>query len=122
MAFPVILVAEVALKAIDHLLDKRKATASAPAVKKAIESAVKNDPVLINELNAEPVYASRVVQGTVIAMFGTSLVAVSDLYLMLKTGNFDVARASVEIATLMGNGWALYGRLRSGLKPLFSGG
>lgn len=81
---------------------------------------VVTNPVLINQMNAEPPIQSRVVVGTTVGMIGAFFVAGDHLWSMWQSGNVDVAVATAELATLWGLGFALYGRLKNGLKPLFS--
>ena len=78
------------------------------------------DPVVKNEMNAEPWWQSRVALGSVVSALGV-LAPIA-----LRLFGVDVsAERVVEIAgavmTLAGAGYAIYGRFRSGLKPLFAG-
>lgn len=81
---------------------------------------VTKDPVVTNQMNAEPLHQSRVVVGSTIGMIGAIFVAGDHLITMWQSGVVDIAMASAEIATIWGLGFALYGRIRSGLKPLFA--
>lgn len=114
MAFPIAILAELALKVASSAFDKHTA-------KKEMERAIAADPVLKNELNAEAPYQSRVAIGSVVAALG--VVAPP----LLKLVGIDVAGSEIveygsAIMTLWGAGYALYGRFKSGLKPLFSRG
>lgn len=81
-----------------------------------------SDPVVANELNAEKPHQSRVVIGSTAAIAFTAVAAAVHLIEMWQSGTIDVEIALVEIGAIWGAGYALYGRLASGLKPLFSGG
>jgi len=115
MAFPVMLLAELAMKAATTAFDKYEAKAK-------IEKAIKADPVLRNQLNAEPAYQSRVVVGS----SGALLPAAGYLVWAVASHGMDLAAydpASTFLAamTVFGAGYSLFGRLAGGLKPLFGG-
>lgn len=88
---------------------------------KEVENRVKHDPVLQNELNAEPAYQSRVVIGSIVSALGVVVPVIARLFGFDVDGNYIVEFGSALI-TLWGAGYALYGRLRNGLKPLFNRG
>lgn len=84
-----------------------------------IERAVAAEPRAVNELSAEKPYQSRVVVGSVVSALGIVVPTLAKLF------GYDVdGKALVEfgsaVVTLWGAGYALYGRLRGGLAPLFS--
>jgi hypothetical protein len=86
--------------------------ADAATVAREVTAAVK--PIVTNATNSEPLYQSRVFLGSLAAV----LVSAGDLLAMFAAGDFDAGRAAPSIATLLGAGFALYGRLCGGLKPL----
>lgn len=80
---------------------------------------VGKDPVVVNQMNAEPAYKSRVVVGSgaaLAAAIGAVLVQVATN----EFPNYDWTVLGPALATVFGTGYALYGRLKSGLKPLFA--
>lgn len=119
MAFPIMILAELALKVASKAIDKKDA--AAPKAVEEMAKAIAADPVLKNEMNAEPAYQSRVVWGSVFAALGVVVPPIAGLL------GFNVSGAAIveyggAVVTLAGAGYALYGRLSSGLKPLFSKG
>lgn len=126
MAIPILAAAIKAAvaKAITDKLGEASRKTIAPDVTAAIvEEVVSNvtkDPVVKNEMNAEAPWQSRVAVGSVVSALGV-LAPIA-----LRLFGVDVsAERVVEIAgavmTLAGAGYAIYGRFRSGLKPLFAG-
>lgn len=82
--------------------------------------AILANPVVKNEVNAEQPIQSRVVVGSTVALIGAFFTSGGLLIEMYRSRNFDVNLISVQLATMWGSGYALYGRLTTGLKPLFS--
>jgi hypothetical protein len=116
MGFPIAILAEVALKAASRALDK-----ASPPSRQAIEAVTKEiaaDPVLKNELNAEAPYQSRVAVGSVVAALGVVIPPLARLLGWSVDGSVVVEFISSAV-TLSGAAYALYGRFKSGLKPLF---
>ena len=116
MPFPLIGLVELALKVASVAFDKHEA-------KVKLEKAIQADPVLKNQLNAEPAYQSRVVVGT----SGAILPAVGYLIWAFSSNGmnlagYDPASTFLAVMTVGGAGFALIGRLVPGLKPLFSRG
>lgn len=119
MGFPIAILAEVALKVASRALDKKN-----PASPQAIEAVAKEiaaDPVLKNELNAEAPYQSRVAIGSVVAALGVVIPPLAGLFGWTIDGH-AVVEFIASVVTLAGAGYALYGRFKSGLRPLFAGG
>lgn len=122
MAVPII--AGAVKAAVGQVLAKRlgkdvAAAVTAEASKEIVERVV-GDPVLRNEMNAESPAQSRVVWGSVVAALGVVVPLAARIF------GFDISGDQVvelvgAIVTLGGAGYALYGRLRSGLRPLFAG-
>jgi len=86
-----------------------------------IEADVAADPKAVNELSAEKPYQSRVAVGSVVSALGIIVPMIA------KTLGYDVDGAYIvevgaALVTLWGAGYALYGRFKSGLAPLFSRG
>lgn len=94
--------------------------AQAPAVERVVEQAIRQDQVLVNQVNAEAPYQSRVTIGNVLAAVGL----VGSLF------GFAIAPEDLEatsngvsaIITAGGIAYSLYGRWWPRLKPLFSKG
>ncbi len=84
-------------------------------IREAVERAMQ-DPVVKNETNAEKLLQSRVVVGSSLSAVAAAMATL----LALVYPDVDWQHISVAIVTLIGAGVALYGRLRPGLKPLFS--
>jgi hypothetical protein len=97
-----------------------------PLVAKAVREKVENDPVVRNEMNQEKPYQSRVAVGSTAAAVGVLVPAAVQV---LNALGFEITGATTDYAievisagiTLWGAGYALYGRFKKGLKPLFSG-
>lgn len=116
-------VIEAALPAIiDRVRRDPKATAKdiLPAVVHVAKQAASNDPTVVNAMNGEKPHQSRVVMGSLLALIGGGFMGAAQLYAMFEAGSFDPEMAGASLAAILGAGWALYGRLKSGLKPLFS--
>lgn len=90
------------------------------AIARTASRQVSADPVVVNQTNQEPPLQSRVVVGSVIGMIGAMFVAGDHLWSMWQSGDVNVTIAIAELTTLWGLGFALYGRLKNGLKPLFA--
>jgi hypothetical protein len=110
MGFPIAILAEVALKVASKALDKKSATVE-------LEKAIKADPVLANEMNAEPWYQSRVGVGSIVSAVGVVLPPLVGLMGWQVSGN-QIVDFIQAVMTLGGALMALYGRFMPGLKPL----
>ena len=86
-----------------------------------IERAIAADPVAVNELSAEKPYQSRVAIGSVVSAIGVVLPTVARFVGWDIDGNAILEFLNAAVV-LWGAGYALYGRFRSGLAPLFSSG
>lgn len=84
-----------------------------------IVAKVTADPVLRNEISAEPWWQSRVALGSIVAAIGVLLPTILRV-LGIEASEGDIVRHLDAIVTLAGALYALYGRLATGLKPLFS--
>jgi len=102
-------------------VSKKEADDIAAQTVQAIVTQVTADPVVKNELNAEPWWQSRVALGSIVAAIGVLLPTILSLF-GIKADEGDILRHLDAIVTLAGALYALYGRLASGLKPLFSRG
>ena len=120
MAFPIMILAEVALKIAGKALEK-KGKALGPETVAEMARAIANDPVLKNGVNAEQPYQSRVAIGSVVAALGVVLPPLAGLLGWSIDGN-SVAEFGSGVVTLACAGYALYGRFKGGLKPLFARG
>lgn len=72
------------------------------------------DPVIQNQMNAESPIQSRVVVGSSASLFGVAAMILAQFY-----PDYDWVTLFAAIPVVWGAGYALYGRLASGLKPLF---
>ena len=113
-----IVIGKVAQVALEKVLNR---TTSNPqeAVQQAVSEVVESNPVVLNELNQEKAWQSRVVVGGTSAVIG----AVGVILVELTQNNFPAYDWSVlgpSLVTVIGGAYALYGRLSNGLKPLFS--
>lgn len=95
------------------------APAAVPAMADAVVETVGRDPRIANAVNAEHPAQSRVVLGSSLALLGGLFTGAADLYAMARSGAFDPDRAGASLAIVLGAAYALYGRLRGGLAPLF---
>lgn len=80
-----------------------------------LETAAKQAPVLVNNLNLE----SPLQSGTTLGMAGALLTSAGALWGMVSAGNFDPAIMGPLIASVLASAWGLWRRWGSGLKPLF---
>lgn len=101
-------------------VSRKEADDIAAQTVQAIVTQVTADPVLKNEMNAEPWWQSRVALGSIIAAIGVLLPTVLRLF-GVEANEGEILRHLDAVVTLAGALYALYGRLASGLKPLFSG-
>jgi len=118
VAFPIMILAEIALKVASKAMDKKDA-AAAPAAVEEMAKAIAADPVLKNELSLEAPYQSRVAIGSVVAALGVVLPPVLKLMGWDISGN-EIVEVGNSLLILSGALYALYGRFVGGLKPLFS--
>ena len=73
-------------------------------------------PVMVNAANKEPAIQSRVGWGGTAAVLGAAAILANALY----TRTFDPEVLVPALVTLAGGLYALYGRFKTGLKPLFN--
>jgi hypothetical protein len=103
-----------------------------PVVETIVQNAVAANPVLVNQLNAEAPVQSRILWGNTIAGIGAAIVAALPVLVLLNfitQEQADLLRDSIGrvieglggVAVIGGLVYSTYGRLASGLKPLFSG-
>jgi hypothetical protein len=100
------------------------APADKPVVREAVAEAIVKDPVILNELNGEKPSQSRVLWGNGIAAAGTiisGLVPVAQAFgLITEEEGSAIIQGFGTIVALGGVAYSVYGRLATGLKPLFS--
>lgn len=94
-------------------------TSGTDTIAKDVVKRLEQNPAVVNQVNAEAPYQSRVVVGTTAAALAIIIPQV------LKPFGIDVDAGQVgevlqSVIVLWGVGYALYGRLKGGLKPLFS--
>ncbi len=89
-----------------------------PALVEAAIHEATQAPEVKNATNSEPLWRSRVVNGSVGALLG----AVTLLVGQISAGTFDLTDAETigAIGVLLGAAYALFGRVVSGLKPMWS--
>lgn len=85
------------------------------AVEKAIDE-IKNDPVVVNATNSEPWWQSRVV----LSAIGGEIAAGAAVIALAQQGFTDVLVYAGPVTAFVFASINLYGRLKTGLKPLFS--
>lgn len=91
-------------------------------VAKAVIEALGKDPQFVNATNSERPIQSRVVLGssaTIVGALGI-LVPIAAQAVGIKVDTPRVVEVLSAVLVLWGPCYALYGRLKSGLKPLFS--
>ncbi len=119
------LVPTIARQVVDSLVANPKVPVTqtqAPVTQAAVEDAVAHalrkdvGPMLENATNQEPKIQSRVLQGSVLGF----LVSVASLFLEWHNGDLDMNEMVTHGTVILGTLWAIYGRLRSGLKPVGS--
>lgn len=102
-----------------------------PQVREAVIEVLEQDPVLKNELNAEKPVQSRILWGNSIATIGTFLAGILPLFVALGLitqeesqqildGWAVIGQAIGVVLAFGGLAYSFYGRLASGLKPLFN--
>ena len=82
------------------------------AVTSDVSTAVAADPVAVNQMNLEPLTASRVVQGST----GALLVGICTAIYGWSIN--DNVVMGTGITAVVASGWALYGRIANGLAPV----
>lgn len=104
-----------------------RGTVTSPAgttTKEEVVDALANNPVVVNQLNAEEPVQSRVAWGSVIATAGSTIAGVTAMGSAMGWLTPDEGAAITGGVTgLVGAAgalYALYGRFATGLKPLFS--
>lgn len=125
---PAIFVPIVAEILSGQIKSKTGATSNRPAlseddiatIARVVAERVIQNPVMANELNAEKPYQSRVAVGSVTAALGV-LAPIALNVLGIDTDASRVTEVIGAAVTLWGAGFALWGRFKSGLKPLFGG-
>ena len=126
MAIPVLagVVMKIAVPLIVQKLagkmPKREADDIAAQTVQAIVEEVAANPVVKNQMNMEPAYQSRVAWGSIIAALGV-LIPIAANWFGYNIGADRVVEIGSAVMTLGGAGYALYGRFKTGLKPLFAG-
>ena len=93
----------------------------APKVAVAVANEMAKDPVLRNQMNAEPLTQSRVMWGSIIAALSVVVPPIARMMGFNVSGSAIVEFGSALI-TLGGVGYAIYGRLAKNLPPLFGKG
>ena len=90
------------------------AQANKLSITTALVDHLASDPVVLNETNSEPWYQSRVVLGSVAAIITSSFAIVA----AARAGISDGEVYAPLVMTIVGSGFALYGRLRRSLLPI----
>jgi len=103
----------------------------APIVETIVKEAVASDPVVANKLNGEGPIQSRVLWGNAIAAVGAGIAGFIPVLTTLGVltpeegstvvnGVNSLTVAAGSVIALGGVAYSAYGRLASGLRPLFS--
>lgn len=118
------IIARTAADVIAKKVGAAKAVPPAVAddIAKAVLEQVKADPVMKNEMNDEAPYQSRVVVGNVTGVIGAlaTVAPIAAKWLGYDIEPDRIVEVLSAVMVLWGFGYSLYGRLASGLKPLFS--
>ena len=126
MAIPVLagvvmkIAAPLIVQKLAGKVSKKDADDIAARTVQEIVTQVAANPVVRNQMNAEPWYQSRVALGSIVAAVGVLLPTVLRVF-GVETDEGTILKNLDAVVTLAGALYALYGRLASGLKPLFSG-
>lgn len=127
MAIPVLagvvmkIAAPLIVQKLAGKMSRKEADDISAQVVKEIVTQVTADPIVKNQMNAEPWWQSRVALGSIVAAIGVLLPTALRLF-GIEADEASVLKNVDAIVTLAGALYALYGRLASGLKPLFSRG
>lgn len=120
MALPPILISIIGQAVAGAVAGGLKQPSTVPNVIKTVTDSLAANPVVVNQMNAEKPVQSRVVVGSSVGGVAALGIVLSEIG--TKTfPNYDWAVLLPALTILWGVGYALYGRLRSGLKPLFAG-
>lgn len=105
--------------AVGAVADKVGSVALSPStqgkLEKAVAARIQNDPALANDLNAEPLWRSRVANGSLVAFVGAVTIVVQKF----KAREFDDVFAAA-LTTAIGTGYAFAGRALNWSKPMWS--
>lgn len=97
-------------------VDKIGAVALNPTkLEKAVEARIKDNPQLLNDLNAEPLWRSRTANGSLIAFVGAGVIVVQKF----QAREFDDV-FGMALATVIGSGYAFAGRALNWSAPMWS--
>lgn len=83
-------------------------------VAQAVAKELMKDPVAINQMNMEPVSQSRVVQGTSVASVASAIAVLMHFFFP----DTEWEQVAAAVVTLIGAGYALWGRLAPNLPPV----
>lgn len=112
-------------------VDRSNSVIVRPEVREAVAEAIVTNPVIINELNAEKPVQSRVLWGNFFAAVGTFLSGFLPILVAIGVISPEEGRSIIHgwgatvssfgaVVAMGGVLYSVYGRLASGLKPLFS--
>lgn len=94
-------------------------TSGTDTIAKDVVKRLEQNPAVVNQVNAEAPYQSRVAVGSVVSALGVIIPVLGRLAGWDIDGNY-VVEVITAAMTLGGALYALYGRFVPGLKPLFS--
>ena len=102
--------------AIGAIADKVGAVAlNQPKLEKAIEARIENNPAVMNQMNAEPLWQSRTATGSMVAF----VAALAMVITKVEAKQFD-AEFGIALATVIGSGYAFLGRALNWSAPMWS--
>ena len=102
--------------AIGAVADKIGAVAlNQPKLEKAIEARIENNPAVMNQMNAEPLWQSRTATGSMVAF----IAALAMVITKVEAKQFD-AEFGIALATVIGSGYAFAGRALNWSAPMWS--
>ena len=86
-----------------------------PKLEKAIEARIENNPAVMNQMNAEPLWQSRTATGSMVAF----IAALAMVITKVEAKQFD-AEFGIALATVIGSGYAFLGRALNWSAPMWS--
>lgn len=102
--------------AVGAVIDKIGTRAvNQPKLEKAIEARIENDPAVMNQMNAEPLWQSRTATGSMVAFIAALAMVVTKI----EAKQFD-AEFGIALATVIGSGYAFAGRALNWSAPMWS--
>ena len=77
------------------------------------------DPTVLNAMNAEPLWQSRIINGATVAALGV-VIPIVTRWFGYEIAETEVIKIGGAVVTLAGIGYVIVGRTVRGLKPMWS--